>query len=288
MTDLLSTLRLSQYRNSAWREIDDAVTRETGVSVSWRRDASPCGENDEADAPQESFPSRGSAVLWACPRDLAPLALGHVLLDRVPAPLCLHREAGVEATAPLAFAVRVGTALTGTPPPPPARWEAPQLLEAMRAFIGAEGLWDATGCFHRAGVFSVKEGRLLVRAEDIGRHNCIDRLAGWSVQERVPLSDKALLISARLTASLCAKALRAGFRVLVSRSAVTTAALEMAARAGATLAGFTRADCGPDCAPPPEPGGPGPDTPPPAPVKTAEDSGGRFTVFTDVPGRITR
>ena len=66
------------------------------------------------------------------------------------------------------------------------------------------------------------------------------RLAGGGVRHRVPLSDKVRLVSARLTSSLCAKALRAGFRILVSRSAVTSAAIHMCLEAGATLVGFAR------------------------------------------------
>jgi FdhD protein len=126
----------------------------------------------------------------------------------------------------------------------------------MREFINARGMWDETGCFHRAGIFDPQKNTVLAKAEDIGRHNCLDRLAGYSVLHNVRLEDKVLLTTARITASMADKALRAGFRVLVSRSAVTTAAVAAAEAAGATLAGFAR---------------------------TNED---RFTVFSDSPGRM--
>lgn len=234
-------LCLPRYHKNAWQQVVDVVTEETPLKITWL---------------DETRSLAGETVLWAWPLDPAPLALGHVLLDILPSEPCLHREALVSAearhsdpedgnkgTAPgnvLSFHVRAGASRPGAPPPPPAVWQAEDLFTAMHEFINAPGHWDGTGCFHRAGVFDPQNNSLLVRAEDTGRHNCIDRLAGWSVLHGVPLSDKALLTSARLTSSLCAKALRAGFRILVSRSAVTTAAIDMADMAGATLVGFAR------------------------------------------------
>lgn len=233
-------LSVHMYKCGGWNETSDLVTKELPYTVSWRDH----GQHSDC-----------SCELWAWPQNPAPLALGHVLLDRCPAPLALHREAKVEQTGERAFHVTVGKALPITPPLP-ANWTPERLFASMDAFIRAEGQWDDTGCFHRAGIHDIGQGRLLTRSEDIGRHNCIDRLAGWSVLNAVPLSDKALLISARLTSSLCAKALRAGFHILVSRSAVTSAAVAMCMKSGATLVGFAR---------------------------TNEQ---RFTVFTDPAGRL--
>ena len=235
---------IQRFAGGAFAPFDDVITLETVVALTYE------GPERPADTPV------GSRNLWAWPNDTAPLALGQVLLDLLPAENCLHRKAVVEDSGELAHHVRVGGPLPGLPPAPPTRWDGAELLEAVRAFIAAEGRWDGTGCFHRAGVYDPVAGTLLHRAEDIGRHNCLDRLAGWSVLRGVPLSDKALLVSARMTASLCAKALRAGFRIIVSRSAVTTASVEMCLRHDATLVGFAR---------------------------TEEN---RFSVFTDTPGRL--
>lgn len=235
-------LDVPRYKDGHWRMIQDDVTREEAVAVSWSRE----GEATVL----------GETTLWAWPHEPELLALGHTLLDAAWEPCGLHRAASAALVGASAWRVTLGGALPGALPEPPRFWGAGELLLAMHDFISEGGQWDDTGCFHRAGVFDPQEGRLLVRAEDIGRHNCVDRLAGWSVTRGVPLTDKALLISARMTSSLCAKALRAGFSILVSRSAVTTAAIAMAEKAGATLAGFAR---------------------------TGE---GRFTLFTDAPGRI--
>lgn len=238
-------LTVPQYREGRWNIVGDVVSSEQAFRISWDHDK----------AHERGGGEQGEATLWAWPRDIAPLALGHVLLDRAPHALCLHRAASVSHNND-EYHVRIGAPLPGAPPQAPPAWDAHGLFRAMHDFISAAGNWDGTGCFHRAGVFDTRTCRLLARAEDVSRHNCLDRLAGWSVQSGIPLSDKALLVSARMTSSLCAKALRAGFRILVSRSAVTDAAIAMADEAEATLIGFARTD------------------------------EGRFTLFADRPGRL--
>ena len=106
------------------------------------------------------------------------------------------------------------------------------IVTHMDAFLTLEGtcplLWESTGCFHRAGMFDPKTGAFIRLAEDIGRHNCIDRLAGWACLNNIDPADTVLFLSARITASLYAKARRAGFSFLISRSAVTSTPVEMA------------------------------------------------------------
>ena len=244
-----------RYKDAAWHDVDDVLSREVPVRVTW--DA----------APGEAGIAAGSTRLWAWPHGLTDLALGHVLLDRVH-PAVTGQEPGAwgirhagavadtGAAGDLAFQVALRTAAPARPPQPPMPMPAAVLLDAMRAFMGEEGLWDGTGCFHRAGVYDPVQGRLLRRAEDIGRHNCIDRLAGWAAREGVDLAPRLLLVSARVTASLFAKARRAGFSFIVSRSAVTTASVDMAEAQGVTLVGFAR------------------------------DREERFTVFADAGGRV--
>lgn len=234
-------VRIRRFKNGRWESIEDMVSREEALTVTW---------NDLVSG------LSGTVVLWAWPHDLAELSLGHVLLD------CMGgqargRDCRVSSMGTGYFSVVLSPALAAAlPPPPPALLEAPQLLEAMRTFIGASGRWKDTGCFHRAGIYSPDQDAFVAVAEDIGRHNCLDRLAGWAALADISLTDKVFLTTARLTASLCAKALRAGFRVLVSRSAVTSASIALAEAQSATLVGFTR---------------------------TGEE---RLSVFTDIPGRF--
>ncbi len=245
-----------RFRNGSWERISDPAAEEVRLRVQW---------NDPSGG------ASGSAELWAWPHESEHLALGHVLLECLPrstkeeegsaagaSALCRKRRSAVVTSAgEHAYTVELGPPASESEPVPPASWNAEALLAAMRGFMEGGGGWEETGCFHRAGVFDLCADRLVRRVEDIGRNNCLDRLAGWSAAEGVPLSDKALLTSARITASYCAKALRAGFRILVGRSAVTGGSVVLAERLDVTLVGFAR---------------------------TEEH---RFTVFADGPGRLS-
>jgi len=195
----------------------------------------------------------GRRTLYAAPIDPEALVLGHAALDML--------EPGqipvVTAAEGLAFVIKAGPDLRPGPRPAlPGCLPAADLLGLMRRFIAEPGLWDGTGCFHRAALFDTITGEFVVRAEDIGRHNCLDRLAGCGVRLSLCLPELVLFLSCRVTASMMHKALRAGIRLVVSRSAVTGAALAAAQEAGATLVGFAR------------------------------DAEERFTVFTDPSGRV--
>ena len=221
----LVDLKLNRFEGGSWRRISDTVAKEVAVDIRWEDAARGYS---------------GTTTLWAWPHELEELALGHTLLEldrQNDAPLL--PVANVVAESPFSFVVSIGQK-TRHIPPPPENWNAASLVAAMRTFIAAPGLWEETGCFHRAGAFSIGEEKLLYLVEDIGRHNCLDRLAGWSASSGTPLADKALLTSARITASYCAKALRAGFRILVSRGTVTSAAIALAREETATLVGFAR------------------------------------------------
>lgn len=228
-------MTVRQLRNGVWQECEDVVSPEISITVDWTRDGSPGRQ----------------CSLWAWPADLEPLALGHVLLDRVhPAahssdPLssdlcCGLRHTGrVRQTDSCSFLVETQSLLSPRlPEPPPLR--GGDLLAAMAEFMSAPGLWDGTGCFHRAGLYNGATGQLVCRAEDIGRHNCIDRLAGYCAMHGLEISAHVLLLSARITASLYSKARRAGFSFLMSSSAVTAASVDMARSQDVTLLGFAR------------------------------------------------
>ena len=82
------------------------------------------------------------------------------------------------------------------------RLGAAALLARMNDFFAEPGLWDGTGSFHRAGLFHPEKGLVRV-AEDIGRHNCLDRLAGFCARQNLESAAYALFISARITGSVC-------------------------------------------------------------------------------------
>jgi FdhD protein len=105
---------------------------------------------------------------------------------------------------------------------------------------GAQAGFEATGGLHATGLFS-PAGELLCMREDVGRHNAMDKVVGWSFRKgRLPLADAVLCVSGRLSFELVQKAAVAGCPVLVAVGAPSSLAVELAADRGVTLCGFVR------------------------------------------------
>jgi FdhD protein len=104
----------------------------------------------------------------------------------------------------------------------------------------AQPTFAATGGLHATGLFSA-EGELLAVREDVGRHNAMDKVVGWAFGAGLlPLSDKVLCVSGRLSFELVQKAAVAGCPILVAVGAPSTLAVDLARDRGLTLCGFVR------------------------------------------------
>lgn len=100
-------------------------------------------------------------------------------------------------------------------------------------------LYNSTGATHCAILYS-PEGETLVSAEDIGRHNSVDKSIGGGLKRGVDFSRCWLAVSGRLPADMVFKAVLVGIPLVASISAPTSDGIEVGERAGVTVIGFTR------------------------------------------------
>jgi FdhD protein len=134
---------------------------------------------------------------------------------------------------------------TSLPPGPAVAREA--LGRAVEEMHTAQALFERTGGTHAAAVHTASGGRLLAR-EDVGRHNAVDKVVGALLRQRLvgrgadggPGAPAILAVSGRASFEMVQKAMRAGIPVLASVSAPTSLAVDLAVKAGLTLAGFVR------------------------------------------------
>jgi FdhD protein len=129
-------------------------------------------------------------------------------------------------------------------PPIRAGWTVPaSVIAALPALLRArQAVFDETGGLHAAGLFS-REGALLDVAEDVGRHNAVDKIVGRMLMlEALPLSNHLLCVSGRTSFEIVQKAIIAGIPVVAAVSAPSSLAIELAQEFGVTLVGFIRGD----------------------------------------------
>ena len=121
---------------------------------------------------------------------------------------------------------------------PDARVRTSWLYQLTRKINTEPSLYLKAGAIH--GCVLAHEDKPLVYMEDVGRHNAVDKIAGWMFKHRVAAHDKIFYTTGRLTSEMVIKTVRMGIPILVSRSGFTAWGVELARKANLTLVGRAR------------------------------------------------
>ncbi len=117
---------------------------------------------------------------------------------------------------------------------------AAQVLALVRQFQHKSRIFKATGGVHSAALCDQRD--ILVFSEDIGRHNAVDKVLGRCILENLPIANRVMLTSGRVSSEIVLKIARMNIPVLISRSAPTDLGVRLAHDLGLTLVGFARED----------------------------------------------
>ena len=118
---------------------------------------------------------------------------------------------------------------------PDMRISTRQLMHLSKAINTAPSLYLTAGAIH--GCVLCTADKPLIYVEDIGRHNAVDKIAGYMFMDNIVPEDKLFYTTGRLTSEMVIKTVLMGISVLVSRSGFTEAGVRLARQAGLTLIG---------------------------------------------------
>lgn len=115
-----------------------------------------------------------------------------------------------------------------------------QLSELIGDLFEGQTLYREAGGIHSSALSDGQ--RILVSAEDIGRHNTLDKIAGQCLMEGIRVSNGLVISTGRISSEMLQKAARLGAVIVVSRTAASSLAIQMAKRKRITLIGYARRD----------------------------------------------
>jgi FdhD protein len=159
---------------------------------------------------------------------------------RVPARLVQRRQVIANSSCGVCGRATIDELAADVAPLPPSR---AMTLDAVRELPhrlrASQTRFDETGGLHGAALFA-PDASLLGSAEDVGRHNAVDKVIGSRLLDRGAVDAAALMVSGRVSFEIVQKAWLGGIQIVAAISAPTSLAIELADAAGITLLGFVR------------------------------------------------
>ena len=112
------------------------------------------------------------------------------------------------------------------------------LVSLQTQFMQKAVIYKQTGGVHGAALSSSEE--ILFTAEDIGRHNTVDKVIGWSLINDLNLKNAMIFTTGRISSEMLFKVAKANLPIVISRTAATDLAVKLAEKAGVTIVGYLR------------------------------------------------
>jgi len=161
--------------------------------------------------------------------------------ERVEAALANQRRVTTAASCGMCGRLTIDSLRTDAKPlPSDTRVSPPVIANLPKQLIREQAVFAKTGGLHAAGLFTA-EGHFDTMAEDVGRHNAVDKIVGRKLMvEMLPLSASVLFVSGRTSFEIVQKALFAGIPIVAGVSAPSSLAVALALEMGVTLIGFVR------------------------------------------------
>lgn len=115
-----------------------------------------------------------------------------------------------------------------------------QINELVASLLNSQDLYRKSGGVHTSILTDGQKVHIM--AEDIGRHNTLDKIAGLCLMQDIQLSHRVILTTGRISSEMLQKSARMGVSVVISRTSPSSLSIELATRLGITLIGYARRD----------------------------------------------
>ena len=115
---------------------------------------------------------------------------------------------------------------------------AEQIGHLVEMLFESQELYRETGGVHTSALSD--GGQIILSAEDIGRHNTLDKIAGLCLMKKILPDQRVLITTGRISSEMLQKAVRFGANILISRTSPSSLSIELAEKWGITLIGYAR------------------------------------------------